>query len=132
MRIVVAVAAALLTAGLTAAPSAVADPSDPAPADDPTSCNVPACIPGIQPGAVLGAPCNNPTYYSFGVTSWGRVLFCGSPRRYDPRWFRTTAVLGVKLEGPVAFNIVNKGEDNTAWLMNAGTTRPSFKRIRGP
>ena len=99
VRIVVAVAAALLTAGLTAAPSAVADPSDPAPADDPTSCNVPACIPGIQPGAVLGAPCNNPTYYSFGVTSWGRVLFCGSPRRYDPRWFRTTAVLGVKLEG---------------------------------
>ncbi len=48
---------------------------------------------------MLGAPCNNPTYYSFGVTSWGRVLFCGSPRRYDPRWFRTTAVLGVKLEG---------------------------------
>jgi hypothetical protein len=95
VRIVVAVAAALLTAGLTAAPLAVADPTDPAPADDPTSCNVPACVPGIQPGAVLGAPCNNPTYYSFGVTDWGRVVFCGSPRRYEPRWFRTTAVLGV-------------------------------------
>jgi hypothetical protein len=99
VRIVVALAAALFTAGLTVAPLAVADPSDPAPADDPTSCNVPACVPGIQPGAVLGAPCNNTTYYAFGVTDWGRVLFCGSPRRYDPRWFRTTAVLGVKSEG---------------------------------
>jgi hypothetical protein len=85
--------------GLTAAPLAVADPTDPAPADDPTSCNVPACMPGIQPGAVLGAPCNNPTYYAFGVTDWGRVVVCESPRRYEPRWFRTTAVLGVKFEG---------------------------------
>ena len=33
----------------------------------------------------------------------------------------TIGMLGVKLEGPVAFNIVNKGEDNAAWLMNAGT-----------
>ncbi len=98
MRIVVAVAAALLTAGL-AAPQAAADPADPAPADDPTSCNVPACVPGIQPGAVLGAPCDNTTYYVFGVTDWGRVVFCGSPRRYDPRWFRTTSLLGVKAEG---------------------------------
>ena len=48
---------------------------------------------------MLGAPCDNPTYYAFGVTDWGRVLFCGSPRRYAPRWFRTTSLLGVKLEG---------------------------------
>jgi hypothetical protein len=33
----------------------------------------------------------------------------------------TIGTLGVKLEGPVAFNIVNKGEDNAAWLMSAGT-----------
>ncbi|MEA2944789.1 MAG: hypothetical protein QOI40_119 [Alphaproteobacteria bacterium] len=33
----------------------------------------------------------------------------------------TIGMLGVKLEGPVAFNIVAKGEDNTAWLVNAGT-----------
>jgi hypothetical protein len=97
VRIVVAVAAALLT--LTAAPLAMADPADPAPADDPTSCNIPACMPGIQPGAVLGGTCNNPTYYAFGVTDWGRVVVCESPRRYEPRWFRTTAVLGVKFEG---------------------------------
>lgn len=99
VRIVVAVATALLTAGLAAVPPAVADPTDPLPADGPISCNVPACIPGIQPGVVLGAPCDNITYFVFGVTSDGRVLFCGSPRRYAPRWFRTTSVLGVKLEG---------------------------------
>ena len=99
MRFVMAAAAGLLTAGLLAAPPVLADPSDPAPADDPTSCNVPACVPGIVPGAVLGAPCDNTTYYVFGVTSWGRTVFCGSPRRYAPRWFRTTSLLGVKFEG---------------------------------
>lgn len=52
-----------------------------------------------MPGAVLGAPCSNPTYYAFGVTDWGRVVFCGSPRRYEPRWFRSTELRGVKLEG---------------------------------
>lgn len=99
MRIVVAAAAGLMAAGLLTAPAAVASPSDPAPPDDPTSCNEPACAPGIQPGAVLGAPCDNTTYYVFGVTDWGRLLFCGSPRRKAPRWFRTTNMLGVKFEG---------------------------------
>src|SRR5258708_2311819 len=33
----------------------------------------------------------------------------------------TIGMLGVKLDGPVAFNIVAKGEDNTAWLVNGGT-----------
>ena len=33
----------------------------------------------------------------------------------------TIGMLGVKLDGPVAFNIVAKGEDNAAWLMNGGT-----------
>jgi hypothetical protein len=99
VRIVVAAAGALLAASLLAAPPASADPSDPAPPDDPTSCNVPACAPGIQPRAVLGAPCNNTTYYVFGVTDWGRLVFCGSPRRKAPRWFRTTNMLGVKFEG---------------------------------
>ena len=32
----------------------------------------------------------------------------------------TVGMLGVKLDGPVAFNIVAKGEDNAAWLMNSG------------
>ena len=98
VRTVVA-AAALLIAGVLIAPPATADPADPAPVDDPTSCNEPACAPGIQPGAILGAPCDNTTYYVFGVTDWGRLVFCGSPRRKAPRWFRTTNMLGVKFEG---------------------------------
>ena len=32
----------------------------------------------------------------------------------------TVGMLGVKLEGPVAFNIVAKGEDNAAWLVTGG------------
>jgi hypothetical protein len=58
-----------------------------------------SCTPGIAPGIVLGSYCDNPTYYAFGVTSWGRLVFCGSPRRYEPRWFRTTSMWGVKQEG---------------------------------
>jgi hypothetical protein len=99
VRIVVAAAAGVVLAGLVTAPPVVAAPSDPAPADDPTSCNEPACVPGIQPGAVLGAPCDNTTYYVFGVTDWGRLVFCGSPRRKGPRWFRSTELRGVKIEG---------------------------------
>jgi hypothetical protein len=30
-------------------------------------------------------------------------------------------MLGIKIDGPVAFNIVNKGEDNAAWLVTGGT-----------
>src|SRR5436190_13157626 len=33
----------------------------------------------------------------------------------------TIGMLGVKLDGPVAFNIVNKGEENAAWLVTGGT-----------
>ena len=33
----------------------------------------------------------------------------------------TIGMLGVKIDGPVAFNIVNKGEDNAAWLVTGGT-----------
>jgi hypothetical protein len=68
-------------------------------AADPTECHYPHCTPGIQPNVVLGSYCNNATYYSFGVTSWGRLVFCGSPRRYEPRWFRSPEMHGVKEEG---------------------------------
>ncbi len=79
---------------MTAAP-ATADPAEPAVVE----CNEPSCVPGIMPGAVLGAPCEQTTYYAFGVTSWGRVVFCGSPRRYAPRWFRSPELRGIKVEG---------------------------------
>ncbi|MFZ0834455.1 MAG: hypothetical protein WAM92_15520 [Mycobacterium sp.] len=82
-------AAGLFAGVLTAAPPAVAEP---------TVCNVPACTPGIQPGVVLGAPCDSTTYYVFGVTDWGRLVFCGSPRRYEPRWFRSPSMFGIKDE----------------------------------
>ena len=62
----------------------------------PTQCNEPTCVPGIQPGIVLGSYCDNFTYYAFGVTSWGRLVFCGSPRRYEPRWFRSPEMRGIK------------------------------------
>ncbi|MCV7383273.1 hypothetical protein H7K14_05455 [Mycolicibacter longobardus] len=78
----------------------------PAPsAADPQQCDYPACTPGIMPDVVLGAPCSNTTYYVFGSavagpsTLPGRLVFCGSPRRYDPRWFRSPEMHGIKEEG---------------------------------
>ena len=67
----------------------------PAAADDAT---IPNCTPGIAPNVVLGSYCDNPTYYAFGVTDWGRLVFCGSPRRYDSRWFRSPEMHGIKNE----------------------------------
>lgn len=88
MRSIVAVLAAALTAGSIIAP--------PAASAGPTQCNEPSCVPGIQPGVVLGSYCNQTKYYSFGVTSWGRLVFCGTPRRYEPRWFRSPEMRGIK------------------------------------
>ena len=91
MRFAIAAAAAVLAAGVVAAPA-------PSAAAGPTVCDYPSCTPGIVPGVVLGAPCDNTASYVFGVTSWGRLVFCGSPRRYSPRWFRSPPMLGVKDE----------------------------------
>jgi hypothetical protein len=73
----------------------------------PTVCDYPDCTPGIAPHMVLGAPCDNTTYYVFGVADGyvsfasqpGRLMFCGSPRRYQPRWFRSPPMAGIKDEG---------------------------------
>jgi hypothetical protein len=97
-----------LVAALAVLPAALLLAS-PAAADE-VECNDPNCTPGIAPNIVLGSYCDNTTYYSFGVTSWGRLVFCGSPRRKDPRWFRSPEMRGVKnenalcpaLEGEVA------------------------------
>jgi hypothetical protein len=95
MRWFVALLAALATAALTvvAPPAAAIPPPTPG-----AECNYPNCVPGIQPNVELGSYCDNPTYYAFGVTSWGRLVFCGSPRRYEPRWFRANQMHGIKLE----------------------------------
>ncbi len=91
--------AAGMFAALTAA--AMVSVASPAAAEPPPSseCNYPDCTPGIQSHIVLGSYCDNPTYYAFGVTDWGRLVFCGSPRRYEPRWFRAPEMHGIKNEG---------------------------------
>lgn len=63
---------------------------------DPPVCDGPHCTPGIRPGVVLGAACADTGYFVFGTTSWGRMVFCGSPRRYEPRYFRSPSMAGVK------------------------------------
>ena len=64
----------------------------------PDECNDPGCVPGITGGVVLGAPCADTTHYVFGTTSWGRLVFCGSPRRYEPRYFRSPPLKGIRAE----------------------------------
>ena len=106
VRFIVAMAAALLGAGVLAAPPSFAGP---------TVCDYPACTPGIMPHQVLGAPCDNTTYYAFGVddsnvppaSQPGRLMFCGSPRKYQPRWFRSPPMAGVKDEGAGCQNYQN-------------------------
>jgi hypothetical protein len=99
VRSIVAAFAALLAPAMlsVAAPAAAQPPLPPLPPPG-AECNHPNCTPGIQPNVVLGSYCNNTTYYVFGVTSWGRLVFCGSPRRYEPRWFRSPEMHGIKNE----------------------------------
>lgn len=59
-------------------------------------CNDAFCTPGVTGGVVLGAPCSDTSFFVFGTTSWGRLVFCGSPRRYEPRYFRSPPMVGVK------------------------------------
>lgn len=65
----------------------------------PQTCNDAFCVPGIAPNIVLGSYCGNTSHFVFGTTSWGRLVFCGSPRRYEPRWFRSPPMAGVRDEG---------------------------------
>jgi hypothetical protein len=102
VRFVVALAAALLSAGVLGAGVVAAPPA----LAGPTVCDYPACTPGIMPHQVLGAFCDNTTYYVFGTADYyvsvasqpGRLMFCGSPRRYQPRWFRSPPMAGIKDE----------------------------------
>lgn len=91
-RLTVAALAAAVTVGLLAGSLTIGSVA-PAQAEE---CNDSLCTPGITPGVVLGAPCANTATYVFGTTSWGRLVFCGSPRRYEPRYFRSPPMVGVK------------------------------------
>jgi hypothetical protein len=89
-------AAATIVVGMFSAPQANAQPQ---------TCNDPFCVPGITPNVVQGSYCSNTSYYVFGTavagasTRAGRLLFCGSPRRYEPRWFRSPPMAGIRTEG---------------------------------
>jgi hypothetical protein len=106
VRVIVAVVAALIGIGVLMPPTAAAGP---------TVCDYPDCTPGIAPHMVLGAPCDNTTYYAFGVTDYytsfssqpGRLMFCGSPRRYQPRWFRSPPMAGIKEENADCHQWIN-------------------------
>ena len=95
MQVTAATVASVLTAGVLQAPQAVAAPQ---------TCNDAWCVPGIVPNVVLGAPCSNTTYFVFGTAvagpsiKPGRLVFCGSPRRYEPRWFRSPPLAGIRDE----------------------------------
>lgn len=117
-------------------PAAAADPAPPAPpAVEPPmlhDCNEPACTPGIAPNIVLGSYCSNTTYYAFGVTSWGRLVFCGSPRRYEPRWFRATEMHGVKAEGALCPSYDGEMAQSPDGLFLTCVTKNGFSRwLRG-
>lgn len=90
MRLSVMAVAALVGVGVIMLPAASADTAE---------CNDAFCTPGITPGVILGANCENTSYYVFGTDTrngWGRLVFCGSPRRYEPRYFRSPPMMGVK------------------------------------
>ncbi|WP_020102287.1 hypothetical protein [Mycobacterium sp. 360MFTsu5.1] len=97
MRVMVLAAASMLMAGMAMAAPRSWDVLPTATAD-PQTCNDAFCVPGIIPHRVLGAPCDNTTYYVFATTDWGRLMFCGSPRRYEPRWFRSPPMAGIRDE----------------------------------
>ncbi|MFL0275595.1 hypothetical protein [Mycobacterium sp. SMC-19] len=89
---------ALLAAVLSAAALTAAVPA----AAEPASCDDPSCVPGLTTGVVLGQPCQDTAYYVFGTAVAGpsiqpdRLVFCGSPRRYEPRYFRSPSMAGIK------------------------------------
>lgn len=103
MRAIQTAGAALLAAAAVMPAVSVAAVAGSASAE-PTSCDDAFCTPGITGGVELGAPCGDTTYYVFGTTSWGRLVFCGSPRRYEPRYFRSPPMVGIKQLGDICHN----------------------------
>lgn len=97
----------------------------------PGECNDASCTPGISGGVVLGAPCTDTSFYVFGTTSWGRLVFCGSPRRYEPRYFRSPPMAGVKELGgdcPGYENSVAQAPDGLFLSCSFDRNRPVWVR----
>jgi hypothetical protein len=76
-------------------------------AAEPTSCDDPTCVPGITFNVGLGAPCGDFTYFVFGTTDHNRIVFCGSPRRYGQRYFRSPPMVGIKNLGDNCYGFEN-------------------------
>jgi hypothetical protein len=54
----------------------------------------------------------------YDIDSGGHLLSQAPP---NDGVLNTIGMLGIKVDGPVAFNIVAQGEDNAAWLVTGGT-----------
>lgn len=109
-RYVLGAAAALLISGFGAAP-AVAEPG----ADgNVLPCNGIECVPGITRDVVKGADCPDPNHYVFAVTVQDQLFFCGSPRGFTPRYFRSPQLAGIRNLGDSCegeFNMVAQAPD---------------------
>lgn len=98
---------------------------------EPSSCDEPSCVPGIVGPVVLGAPCENTSHYVFGTTDWGRLVFCGSPRRYAPRYFRSPQMEGIRMPdtGCTGFeNAVAQAPDGLFLACVASSGEPRWVR----
>src|SRR6185503_5063986 len=78
---------------------------------------------GKTPNVIAGAYINsaNPKPAAtalYDIDAAGHLLSQAPP---NDGVLNTIGMLGVKIDGPLAFNIVNKGEDNAAWLVTGGT-----------
>ena len=105
-----AAVAATLIAGADIVPAS----AEPGSAGDPLPCNSIACLPGVTRDVVKGADCPDPNFYVFAVTGQDQLFFCGSPRGFPPRYFRSPELAGVRNLGDNCegeFNMVAQAPD---------------------
>jgi len=81
---------------------------------------------------VLGAPCSDTAFFVFGTTSWGRLVFCGSPRRYEPRWFRSPPMVGIRdLNSPCTVETNSVAQAPDGLFLTCVSMNGSSKWLRG-
>jgi hypothetical protein len=101
-------------------------------AAEPAECNDPSCVPGIAGGVVLGAECPDTAHFVFGTTSWGRLVFCGSPRRYGPRYFRSPPMAGIKDEnGDCSSHLNDVAQAPDGLFLSCVATDGATRWVRG-